>query len=169
MSAKTKAAKKPAEKKDPRTLDELLKPTNDYERIVAEHIRGRHDAALEAAIVEHQRSVQQCLSYVAGIAQQKAHGANCVMMTEEEVYGLAAHWFLDGDTPIELNAGAPVSTASQPADAPASKEAPKEEAPPKKPAKKTAKKPEKAKAEKKEDDRQMFFDFGMDVAEEASV
>lgn len=167
---KTEARKEreAAKSAKPKTLDELLAPKNDYERLVAEHVRGRHDAALEAAIVEHQRSVQKCLAYVAGMAQQKAHGANCVMMTEEEVYGLAVQWFLDGDTPIETDAGASVEPASQPADAPASKEAPKEEAPPKKPAKKTAKKPEKAKAEKK-DDRQMFFDFGPDVAEEASV
>ena len=107
----------------PKTLDELLTPGNDYERLVAEHVRGRHDAALEAAIVANQRSIHDCLSYVAGMARQKAKGAQCVVMSDEEVYGLAAHWFLDGDTPIETAAGAPVTPAS-----PAAKTAPKTKA-----------------------------------------
>lgn len=144
-SAKPKAPKKP------KTLDELLKPENDYERLVAEHVRGRHDTNLEAAIVANQRSVQKCLAYVAGMAQKKAKGAQCVVMSEEEVYGLAVHWFLDGDTPIETNAGTPVEPASQPAEA----------APAPKP--RAEKKPKKAKTEKKEekkkDDSQLLFGF----------
>lgn len=126
----------------PKTLDELLKPKNDYERIVAEHIRGRHDAALEAAIVANQRSVQKCLAYVAGMAQKKAKGAQCVVMSEEEVYGLAVHWFLDGDTPIETDAGASVEPASQPAEAAPAKKA-----------------KAKKKTEKKKDDSQLLFGF----------
>ena len=147
-SAKPKAPDKP------KTLDELLKPENPYEQAVADHIRGRHDAALEAAIVANQRSVQKCLAYVAGMAQKKAKGAQCVVMSEEEVYGLAVHWFLDGDTPIETNAGAPVEPASQPAEAaPAPK--PKAEKKPKKPKKAKTEKKE----EKKKDDSQLLFGF----------
>lgn len=63
---------KPKAPEKPKTLDELLKPENDYERLVAEHVRGRHDAALEAAIVEHQRSIADCLAYVAGVARGRS-------------------------------------------------------------------------------------------------
>lgn len=145
------ASAKPKAPEKPKTLDELLKPENPYERAVTDHIRGRHDAALEAAIVANQRSVRKCLAYVAGMAQKKAKGAQCVVMSEEEVYGLAVHWFLDGDTPIETNAGAPVEPALQPAEA----------APVPKPT--AEKKPKKAKTEKKEekkkDDSQLLFGF----------
>lgn len=145
------ASAKPKAPEKPKTLDELLKPENPYEQAATDHIRGRHDAALEAAIVANQRSVQKCLAYVAGMAQKKAKGAQCVVMSEEEVYGLAVHWFLDGDTPIETNAGAPVEPASQPAEA----------APAPKPT--AEKKPKKAKTEKKEekkkDDSQLLFGF----------
>lgn len=139
---------KPKVPEKPKTLDELLTPGNDYERLVAEHVRGRHDAALEAAIVANQRSIHDCLSYVAGMARQKAKGAQCVVMSDEEVYGLAVHWFLDGDTPIETDAGAPVSPSS-----PAAKTAPK-------PKSKTAKKAKTEKKEKKrQDDGQLLFGF----------
>ncbi len=157
---KTEAAKPKAPEK-PKTLDELLAPKNDYERIVAEHIRERHDAALEAAIVANQRSVQKCLAYVAGMAQKKAKGAQCVVMSEEEVYGLAVHWFLDGDTPIDTDAGASVSPAEVREADPANQDKPKAE--PKEKAEKKAK--AKKKTEKKEDDAQMFFDFGPEAAE----
>lgn len=145
-SAKPKAPEKP------KTLDELLKPENPYEQAVTDHIRGRHDAALEAAIVANQRSIQKCLAYVAGMARKKANGAQCVVMSDEEVYGLAVHWFLDGDTPIETAAGAPVTPASKPEElAPATK------------TKAKAKKKAEARTEKREDDRQMMFDFGMEA------
>ncbi|MBQ7251193.1 MAG: hypothetical protein IJS32_01170, partial [Kiritimatiellae bacterium] len=92
-------AAKRAKPAEPLTLDELLKPANAYERLVAEHVRGRHDANLEAAIVAGQRSVRGCLEYVAGVARKKACGSGCVVMADGEVFGLAVHWFLDGATP----------------------------------------------------------------------
>ena len=157
-SAQPKAPEKP------KTLDELLKPENPYEQAVADHIRGRHDAALEAAIVANQRSVQKCLEYVAGMAQKKAKGAQCVVMSEEEVYGLAVHFFLDGSTPIETDAGASVAPAEVRGAEPANQDKPKAE--PKEKAEKKAKKAKaKKKTEKQEDDGQMFFDFGPEAAE----
>ena len=157
-SAKPKAPEKP------KTLDELLKPENPYEQAVTDHIRGRHDAALEAAIVANQRSVQKCLAYVAGMAQKKAKGAQCVVMSDEEVYGLAVHWFLDGDTPIEADAGASVEPAKVRGAKPDNQDKPKAE--PKENAEKKAKKAKaKKKTEKKENDGQMFFDFGPEAAE----
>ena len=126
-----------------KTLGELLKPANDYERLVADHVRCRHDAALEAAIVEHQRSIGGCLGYIASCASKKRRaGATCVMMSDEEVYGLAVHWFLDGDTPIGGERGAAVEPG---ACAPGTG--------PKKAEKKKAEKPGKA------DEEQMFFGF----------
>lgn len=148
---KEREAAKPKAPEKPKTLDELLAPKNDYERLIAEHVRGRHDAALEAAIVAYQRSVQKCLAYVAGMAQKKAKGAQCVVMSDEEVYGLAVHFFLDGNTPIETDAGASVESASQPAEAAPAKKAKAE----KKPKKSKTKKKE----EKKKDDSQLLFGF----------
>ena len=159
---KEREAAKPAK---PKTLDELLMPGNDYERLVAEHVRGRHDAALEAAIVANQRSVQKCLSYVAGMARQKANGAQCVVMSDEEVYGLAAHFFIDGDTPIETAAGAPVTPASKPEElAPATKTKAK--------AKKKAKteaETEKKEEKKRQDDGQLLFGFWDEAKTEAET
>ena len=157
-SAKPKAPEKP------KTLDELLKPENNYERLVAEHVRGRHDTNLEAAIVANQRSVQKCLEYVAGMAQKKSKGAQCVVMSDEEVYGLAVHWFLDGDTPIETDAGESVEPAKVRGAEPANQDKPKAE-PKVEPEKKAKKAKAKKKTEKKEDDGQMFFDFGPEAAE----
>lgn len=145
---KEREAAKPKAPEKPKTLDELLKPANDYERLVAEHIRGRHDAALEAAIVEHQRSIADCLAYVADVARGRSGATHCVMMTDEEVFGLAAHYFLDGNTPAGVKPGAAVRVG-----------APAEAAPAKKAKKAKAKK----KTEKKEDDGQMFFDFGLEA------
>lgn len=141
-----------------KTLGELLKPANDYERLVADHVRSRHDAALEAAIVEHQRSIGGCLGYIASCASKKRRArATCVMMSDEEVYGLAVHWFLDGDTDSGTSPGAPLSASPAPSsDKPA----------------KTAKKPSKAPAKAKPAAKrpkapptpavavQLTFDFG---------
>ena len=154
-SAKPKAPEKP------KTLDELLKPENPYEQAVADHIRGRHDAALEAAIVEHQRSIADCLAYVADVARGRSGATQCVMMTDEEVFGLAAHYFLDGNTPAGVKPGAAVRVGAPAEAAPAKKAKKTEKAKAKK-----AKKAEKAKAKKKtekKDDGQMFFDFGLEA------
>ena len=132
-----KADAKPAPEAKKKTLDELLKGTNPYEKAVAEYIRNRHDETLERAIVANQRSVQKCLAYVAGMARKKAKGAQCVVMSDEEVYGLAVHWFLDGDTPTGGERGAAVEPgACAPGTGP-----------------KKAEKPGKA------DEEQMFFGF----------
>ena len=164
-ATKKTAKKKPVENKPaapatPKTLDELLKAENPYEQAVADNIRGRHDENLEAAIVANQRSIQDCLSYVAGMAKQKANGASCVVMSADDVFGLAVHWFLDGNTPIETDAGAPVDPAAQPVKA----------TPPPAPKKPKAKKAKKAKSKKEESktekedkkqkpDDQLFFGF----------
>ena len=162
-ATKKTAKKKPVENKPaapatPKTLDELLKAENPYEQAVADHIRGRHDENLEAAIVANQRSIRKCMSYVAGMARKKASGRPCVVMSADDVFGLAVHFFLDGDTPIETNAGAPITPAAEPAKA----------TPPPAPKKSKAKKVKKAKAEEpkqkkqkkqKNDDDQPFFGF----------
>ena len=141
-----------------KTLGELLKPANDYERLVADHVRCRHDAALEAAIVEHQRSIGGCLGYIASCASKKRRaGATCVMMSDEEVYGLAVHWFLDGDTDSGTSPGAPLSASPAPSSAKPAKKPAK--------AKPAAKKP-KAPANRDHGPIQMLFDFGTrEVAE----
>lgn len=146
-TAKNKPAKAAPPPK-PKTLDELLEPENDYERIIAAHVRDMHDATLEAAIVEHQRSIGDCLNYVVSCAAGKRAGKNCVMMSDDEAYGLAVHFFLDGDTPTEV-AGAGFQAS--------------EIKPRPKPAKKDQKpKKEKAKKDKKSADigLQLTFDFG---------
>lgn len=139
-----------------RTLEELLTGANAYEKAIAAHVLARMDAALEAAIAEHQRSVSDCLRYIAGEARKRAHGASCVMMADDEVFGLAVHYFMDGDTPSGVEAGAAVQgTVETPA-------------PPAKPAgdgarktKDKAKAKKQAKAEKpKPKYEQLFFDFG---------
>ena len=148
---KEREAAKPKAPEKPKTL---LTPKNDYERLVAEHVRGRHDTNLEAAIVEHQRSINDCLRYVVSCAQKKHSHSQCVMMTDEEVYGLAVHFFLDGNTPTatpgaryDLAENAPAAQAKKPdKKAPAKKQKPK-----------TAKKPDKP------DDGQMLFDFCMEA------
>ena len=150
-AAKSAKPKAPAK---PKTLDELLKWANDYERLIVEHVRGRHDAALEAAIVEHQRSINDCLRYVVSCAQKKHSRSQCVMMTDEEVYGLAVHFFLDGNTPT-ATPGARYDLAENVPAAQAKK--PDKKAPAKKQKPKTAKKPDKP------DDGQMLFDFGMEA------
>ena len=164
MSAKkaTKKEAKPAAPATPKTLDELLKAENPYEQAVADNIRGRHDENLEAAIVANQRSIQDCLSYVAGMAKQKAKGASCVVMSADDVFGLAVHWFLDGNTPIETDAGAPVDPATQPVKA-TPQPAPKKHKAEKPKAKKAKAKKAKAKTEKEDKkqkpDDQLFFGF----------
>lgn len=94
-----------------RPLKELLKGANAYEKAVAAHVLSRHDATLEAAIVEHQRTVGGCLRYVADEAKRRSRGATCVVMADDEVFGLAVHYFLDGDTPSGIEAGAAVDAA----------------------------------------------------------
>ena len=139
---------KPATPATPKTLDELLTPGNDYERIIASHVRDMHDATLEAAIVEHQRSIGDCLNYVVSCAAGKRAGKNCVMMSDDEVYGLAVHFFLDGDTPTEVAGAGFQASEIKPRPKPAKKE--------QKPKK------EKAKKDKKPADigLQLTFDFG---------
>lgn len=158
-ATKKTAKKKPVENKPaapdtPKTLDELLKPHNDYERLIVEHVRGRHDAALEAAIVEHQRSINDCLRYVVSCAQKKHSRSQCVMMTDDEVYGLAVHFFLDGNTPTATPGARYDLAENVPA---AQTKKPDKKAPAKKQKPKTAKKPDKP------DDGQMLFDFCMEA------
>lgn len=149
--AKTEAQKEreAAAPKPKKTLEQLLDGANAYEKAIAAHVLARKDAALEAAVVEHQRSVADCLRYIAGEARKRAHGANCVMMADDEVFALAVHYFLDGDTPSGIEAGAAVSGAGT---------ANKVIKLPKAKAKKQAK---PTKAEKpKAPYEQLFFDFG---------
>ena len=150
-ATKKTAKKKPVENKPaapatPKTLDELLAPGNDYERIIASHVRDMHDANLEAAIVEHQRSIGDCLNYVVSCAAGKRAGKNCVMMSDDEVYGLAVHWFLDGDTPTEVAGAGFQASEMKPNAKPAKKE--------------KAKKPKKEKKGAADIGLQLTFDFG---------
>ena len=147
--AKTEAQKEreAAAPKPKKTLEQLLTGANAYEKAIAAHVLARKDAALEAAVVEHQRSVADCLRYIAGEAKKRAKGANCVMIADDEVFALAVHYFLDGDTPSGIEAGAAVLM-------PVNKVINLSKA--KKPAK-----PPKAKSEKpKAPYEQLFFDFG---------
>ena len=144
------------------TLDELLKPANEYERVVAEHIRSRHDANLEKAIVDKGVTIAQVMGYITNCAKKIAKGHNCVMMSDEDVYGLAVHYCLDGDTPVEYHGQpldvkyvSPTIVKTEP------KKAEKEKKPPKK------KEPVKVEPPKAKDlSGQMTFDFWVEPAKE---
>ena len=139
------------------TLDELLKPKNDYERAVAEHIRSRHDENLEKAIVEKGVTIAQVMGYVTNCAKKIAKGHNCVMMSDEDVYGLAVHYCLDGDTPVEYH-GQPLDVKYASTYPPVEK-TPAKGKPPKK-------EPVKVEPKAKDLSGQMTFDFWVEPAKE---
>lgn len=104
-------------------LSTLMKSNNPYEQVIADYVLAHANESLITTIITHNRSVGQCLSYIASIAKKKAGNAQCVMIADDEVFGLAMHFFQDGDSPIEFEAGTKVSlprkrTVSKPKAAP---------------------------------------------------
>ena len=147
------------------TLDELLKPANDYERAVAEHLKSRHDANLEKAIVDKGIKIAQVMDYVRNCAQKLAKGNCCVMMSDEDVYGLAVHYCLDGDTPVEYH-GAVLSVHPTPQPHKPAKPKKEKKAKPKKEKKPPKEKEPVKETPKKDLSGQMTFDFWVEPAKE---
>ena len=55
----------------------------------------KNDPELEKKFDENNRSIAECYSYIVEKARQKAVNNSCCM-TDEEVFGLAVHYVLDG-------------------------------------------------------------------------
>lgn len=89
---------------------------------------AREDMAFAATYQKPNKSIPECCKYICQEVEKNRKGANCVACSDEEVYGLAIHYY-DEDDIVVKGAKAKVETVAAPQPvkeaAPAPVEAPK--------------------------------------------
>lgn len=97
-----------------KTLQDKISPA---EKQILEYIDKNASKELRAKIEASDKGISDCVQYIANQVREKAEDG-CACCTDEEVYGLAIHYF-EEDT-IEKYTGtvAQVQTTQKPADKP---------------------------------------------------
>lgn len=104
---------------------------------------AKEDETFAKTYAKENKSIKECCQYIYGeVGKARKAGTQCVALSDEEVYGLAIHYYDEDDIKVANNVAKPTQVAtSAPAPAPeASVEQPVAEAP------KKTRKPRKPKA-----------------------
>lgn len=73
------------------------KTMNDFEKTIKDYIEKacKTDAQLAQKYAESGKDIQGCCKHIIEVARTKKTGKCCVM-TDEEVFGIAIHFFVEG-------------------------------------------------------------------------
>lgn len=78
--------------------DELKKVDNPALRKVADYLqeRAKQDSLFASSLKKEQKSLNECWNYIVAEARKKAKN-NCACLEDEEVYGIAVHYYDEDD------------------------------------------------------------------------
>lgn len=71
-------------------------------KIIKAHLdeRAKSDPQFAVSYAKENKSIEQCWSYIMGEARKRATGSSCYM-TDQEVFGLAVHFYDEDDLEIK--------------------------------------------------------------------
>ena len=72
------------------------------QRIIGEYLMSRED--IQGNLQKENKSLKECISYIIQQAEKLAEN-RCAFMTDEQVYGLAVHYYDEDDIEVDKVAG----------------------------------------------------------------
>lgn len=63
--------------------------------------RAAEDPLFAESYKKPAKSLEECCRYINGEVYKKRHGSNCICLTDDEVYGMAVHYYDEDD--IDIN------------------------------------------------------------------
>lgn len=88
-----------------------MKPTNDFKTVIKSYLekRAETDTLFAASYAKKNKNIDECCNYIIGEAKKRG---NAVAMTDDEVYGLAVHYYDEDNIKInKVSGGSRVSTS----------------------------------------------------------
>lgn len=73
-------------------LNSFLKISNNTEKVIKDYIIANASEALTEKILNGTKNISDCLNFIKGEAKKQAI-SGCAILTDEEVFGLAIHYF----------------------------------------------------------------------------
>lgn len=79
---------------------------NPFEQAIKAYLDGRaaEDPQFAQSYAKEKKSIKECCDFIIGEASKKRNG-NAAVMTDEEVYGLAVHYYDEDDIKVNRNHG----------------------------------------------------------------
>lgn len=102
------------------------KADNPFEQALTDYLEANN---AELLAEKANKTIKGCARYIIGEARKKAQ-ANCAVMTDAEVYGLAVHYFEEDSIKEQADTAAPAARVERKAES-KPKTPPKAETPPK--------------------------------------
>lgn len=83
-----------------------MKELNDFEKAIKAYLdkRAAEDPQFAQSYAKEKKSIEECCDFIIGEASKKRNG-NAAVMTDEEVYGLAVHYYDEDDIKVNRNHG----------------------------------------------------------------
>lgn len=102
-----------------------LKANNEFQEAILEHLKSYDDPLLEEKIKTGGKDLAGCQTFIIKEARKKAH-QNTAIMRDDEVFGLAVHFFEEDEIKQEKTSNNDVKIAStKPAPKETKREVPK--------------------------------------------
>lgn len=77
---------------------------NNFELAIKEHLdqRAATDALFAQAYAKPKKSIEECCRFIYGeVSKKDRGGANCLALSDDEVFGLAVHYYDEDDIKVE--------------------------------------------------------------------
>lgn len=89
------------------------KGNQSFKDAIKSHLdqRAKEDSLFAATYAKPNKSIDECCEYILGEARKRG---NAVAISDEEVYGMAVHYYDEDDIKVNRQANYRVSTPSQP-------------------------------------------------------
>jgi hypothetical protein len=77
---------------------------NNFELAIKAHLdqRAATDALFAQAYAKPKKSIEECCRFIYGeVSKKDRGGANCLALSDDEVFGLAVHYYDEDDVKVE--------------------------------------------------------------------
>lgn len=85
---------------------------NNFELAIKEHLdqRAATDALFAQAYAKPKKSIEECCLFIYGeVSKKDRGGANCIALSDDEVFGLAVHYYDEDNIKVEKVQGVAAS------------------------------------------------------------
>lgn len=89
---------------------------NNFELAIKAHLdqRAATDALFAQAYAKPKKSIEECCRFIYGeVSKKDRGGANCLALSDDEVFGLAVHYYDEDDIKVEAVYGVSGGTGHQ--------------------------------------------------------
>lgn len=101
-----------------------MEKPNAFQQTVKNYLdnRSKQDEAFAATYAKPNKSIEECCKYIyREVAKKRVNGENCVALSDEEVFGMAVHYYDEDDITVTETVSEPQVATSAPTPKPAKK------------------------------------------------